>query len=62
MAIDIVVELNSEEHAIALAELAAHIPYSMLQDLCSHDDDVDLMREALDQVKHGLANVGYEPR
>lgn len=59
--ITLIVEL-SDELALALAQFVKRVGYSEMRSNAVDDYEAYLIRDAIDRVRAGLANVGFSPR
>lgn len=55
------VQIN-EELAEALAQFLKRVGFSEIRQNATNDDEAYTMRDALDQVRKSLQEVGYDPR
>ena len=59
--VTVTIELTSQE-ALALAQFVKRVGWSEFRQNAVDDDEAYVIRDAVDRVAAGLAQVGYAPR
>lgn len=59
--VQVLIALSPDE-AFALGQLVKRLVWSDMRNRAVHDTEAELMRDAIERVRVGLAEQGYSPR